>query len=48
MDQGNHDLEGEVVIDLQYYNEHAISRGDIVYFKILKLKRILVSTVFLE
>ncbi|WP_161952949.1 signal peptidase I [Paenibacillus sp. EZ-K15] len=33
MDRGNHDLEGQVVIDLQYYNEHAISRGDIVYFK---------------
>ncbi|KOR89234.1 signal peptidase I [Paenibacillus solani] len=32
MDRGNHDLEGEVVIDLKYYNEHAISRGDIVYF----------------
>lgn len=32
MDRGNHDLEGQVVIDLKYYNEHAISRGDIVYY----------------
>ncbi|PQP87439.1 signal peptidase I [Paenibacillus sp. AR247] len=32
MDRGNHDLEGQVVIDLKYYNDHAISRGDIVYF----------------
>ncbi|MCT1401330.1 signal peptidase I [Paenibacillus sp. p3-SID867] len=39
MDRGNHDLEGEVVIDLQYYNEHAISRGDIVYFKNSETKK---------
>ncbi|MGO4789437.1 signal peptidase I [Paenibacillus sp. 2KB_20] len=32
MDRGNHDLEGQVVVDLKYYNDHAISRGDIVYF----------------
>ncbi|MGE7828263.1 signal peptidase I [Paenibacillus sp. NPDC093718] len=32
MDRGNHDLEGQVVIDSKYYNKHAISRGDIVYF----------------
>ncbi|WP_251536998.1 signal peptidase I [Paenibacillus lactis] len=33
MDRGNHDLEGQVVIDLKYYNDHSISRGDIVYFR---------------
>ncbi|MFC5650619.1 signal peptidase I [Paenibacillus solisilvae] len=33
MDRGNHDYEGQVVIDLKYYNKNAISRGDIVYFK---------------
>ncbi|MBB3128645.1 hypothetical protein FHS19_003299 [Paenibacillus rhizosphaerae] len=32
MDRGNHDLEGQVVIDLKYYNDQAISPGDIVYF----------------
>lgn len=32
MDRGNHDLEGQVVIDSKYYNDHSISRGDIVYF----------------
>jgi signal peptidase I len=33
MDRGNHDLEGQVAIDLKYYNENAINRGDIVYYK---------------
>lgn len=33
MDRGNHDLEGQVVIDLKYYNDHSFSRGDIVYFR---------------
>ncbi len=33
MDRGNHDFVGQIAIDLKYYNEHAISRGDIVYFK---------------
>lgn len=32
MDRGNHDLEGQVVLDLKYYHDRAISRGDIVYF----------------
>jgi len=33
MDRGHHDLEGQVVIDLKYYNDHSFSRGDIVYFR---------------
>ncbi|MCV4231051.1 hypothetical protein OHJ21_07680 [Virgibacillus sp. LDC1] len=48
MDRGNHDLKGQVVVDLKYYNDHAMVAVISYILQILKLKRILVSTVFLD
>jgi signal peptidase I len=33
MDRGNHNLDNEVAVDLEYYNVNTTSRGDIVYYQ---------------
>lgn len=33
MDRGSYDLTGQIVVDPEYYDSHAIQRGDIVYYE---------------
>ncbi|MGM0844971.1 MAG: signal peptidase I [Bacillota bacterium] len=32
MSRGNHEYEGNIVVDEDYYNENSIERGDVIYF----------------